>query len=126
MTEMGIAEIVRDGEVEGYDKSVRYTVLSNGYVISTVNLVDNLARDIDKFLATAMKAFGVTREDMEEISPNGFFADTSGDEPFETMVFFQDEEGKRDNHELGFARYMSREEAEKGHADFVEKWRRMK
>ena len=114
-----IAEIVREYFVAPQGNGIKATLLSNNYFVSTTKL-SPLTKLMDAAISAGMKKCGVTPEDLERPG----HLDMPGD--YETMVFewFPDE-GHRGSQEVGFARYETREEAEKGHEEMVERWRRM-
>lgn len=108
-----IAEIIK--ELPGRGHQLYYTKLSNGYWVSTIERIN---KEVDEAITTLMKHYGVTPADLDRVG------DLSMPGDFETMVFTWTEY-EEDYTELAFARYETKEEAEAGHKEMVERWRRM-
>ena len=93
-----------------YTQTVESTVLSNGYLVSTIALSEQLA-PLDSLIATFAELVGDT-ERAKLGTPGGY----------ETMVFAA-ENGEVTNWlELDFRRYATEEEARAGHEEIVETW----
>ena len=83
-------------------------------VVSTVSLSLPMVRSMDSLITTLGAIYGGA-EDRADLS-------TPGD--YETMVFDCDDNGEVTNYtEKDFARYATKEEAEEGHKQIVEKWK---
>ena len=119
-----LADILKEGVWgEMNPNSIGSTVLSNGYIVSTTELKE-FTKLLDSMIGLAMTVTGIEPEDLAD---GGFRGDLRSEGDFETMVFPCDAEGVvTDWQEMGFLRYMSREEAIEGHKEMVNKWRRMK
>ena len=95
-----------------YPQSVESTVLSNGYLVSTINLDKGVTRELDALIGTLQGVIGT-----------GGRADFSTPGSYETMVFACDEQGEvTDWRELDFARYTTEDDARAGHEDIVARW----
>lgn len=93
-----------------YAQTVESTILSNGYTVSTVILLQEHAV-IDGFISLMASVVGDTER-----------ADLSTPGNYETMVFAS-ENGEITNWtELDFRRYDTEEEARAGHEEVVEIW----
>jgi len=91
------------------DGAVCQSTLSNGYWVSTVLLDNPLTMVVDRIIGNFLADEGR--------------ADLSTPGAYETMVFLCDGEGNIISWtEQDFARYDTREDAEKGHEEMVEKW----
>lgn len=114
-----IAEIVKEDYESVQGNGIKATLLANNYFVSTVKLVE-VVKPADQLISGIMKLYGITPEDLGMVA----HLDMPGD--YETMVFrWYPEEECRGSAELGFARYETLEEAEQGHDEMVERWRRM-
>lgn len=117
-----IAEIIDREFVATQNNGVGATLLSNNYFVSTTRLLPQ-TKIMDALLELKRRAYGVTKEQLLEA---GFFGMNAKGGEYETMVFeWYPDEDRRSNRELAVARYDTVEEAEEGHKEMVERWRRM-